>query len=1045
MLLKQVFLQSSLLKRRWVKGLIGISLSFFILAGGGIFYLSRGPLEISPSFVTFFKKQIGFSIQFKKLELVYESWRHPVALSMEDILLGEEKDLYQLEVKKARITFKMMALLKRKILPTSITLLSPLIRVKKNFEEASNLEAKILEEEKTLLEMISLYFLHPLHEGAFKKLRDVTIEGGTIFMGDHTDDLSLSRMNAFLSRDREEIRGNVSFHLEKGQTILPCSHQISYNLQQRFLNLKTEVDKLILSDWIAIPGFSFKAPLKGLIHLSLPLTAPEKIEGQVNLSFQKGELEIENKASFLRKPLLLEEGHFKIVKKGSQIILEKGLFKVGDPVLSLKGSLQVSEETLRLLLTHHPLKETLPLCLEGTLENVKFQNLSSLWPEGLAPLVRSWVLKNIAVGDVPFASLSLRGDLGASLDSLSVHQLGGQISLQGATLDYITHMPLIKDIEGLASFNKETFNIKISKGSYKNLKITEGMVSLQGLHEKDQKAHIQLTLQGPLKETIELIDHKPLFFIQKLGAQLEDVKGQVQGLLTFQFPLETTLAPSQIVATSEATTSQAGCVLVLDGTKYTLKGGDLKLLLNGGKLVLKGPMEIDGVSTSSEWVQDFIKDHTLFRTEASVMLQDLKKYGFSQEEIQAEGKVPLQVTYTGSPTITPCLEISGSLKDARIRAPSLNWTKPVGEPQTFSATLKMTPEKALSQVRARLQGLKTKVEMKAVKDKEGRWGSFSLSPFQLGRHDFHLTFGGKGKKVLSIKGNSLDLEPFWSKDFYDSEKSFFDPYPSVEAHVSLEKVHFSEKDQIYRVIGSSTWNRKMWRSFNFKGFFKSLSQKEDRSVMIDLKPTEKGEKLVLKSKDAGSLLQLLGITDDVRKGDFLLEGERLFPASSTSRKNYEMKGHLFVKDFYVLNVGLMAQLLSLALLTSMLDLVSGKGIYFIDAWGDFSQKNHLLTLEKLKASGVSLGFTCEGMINQKSKEIHLRGLLIPAHFLNQAISQIPLLGPLLSGGQGCILGTSYSITGTTEKPQINVNPLTTFTPGFICGLFKSGEKPTVAE
>lgn len=1043
-----MLLKKPSLKRRWIKVSLAFIGAILFLVAGALWHLSRGPIEIPPSMVSLFQNQIGTTLHFKKLELVFESWHRPLALSINQFSLGGPEDAYKLEAQQARVTFKLMALLKRRILPTSITLTSPVVRIRKPalLEESSpplSPQEEILEEEKTILEVVHTSFLTPLHSGSLRKLRQLSIYNGTVFIGDHQGDLSLSGVKAFLSRDKEEIRGTLQFTLEKDQHTLSLSHTLSYHLETRHLHLKTNVGKFILTDWVSLPGVDLQAPLSGHLDVSIPLKSPAGIQGSLEMAMGAGIIDLKE---MLPHPLDVEQGILKVCKSGETLLLEEISLKRKNQPIKLEGSVALPQSAFLEIMTKGGAGKTLPAQVRATIGDLNFKELPQLWPETLAPLVRSWFLKNIAQGEVPEARVILKGELGVSPLSFTSHQVEGQLQMKNATLDYITGMPLIEKIEGVAFFDREKFDIKVSKGAYKSLNISEGKVLITGLSQKDQFAAIDLQLKGPVKEALELLDHKPLQYLQKMGMGLEKGEGMADVLLKFKFPVETTLTPAQIKATAEATLTQVGGDLVLENTKHPFKAEEIKLTFSEGLFNLKGGAQIDGYKGNVEWFQDFQKESTLLKASGLLSLQGIKAYGMELGEA-VSGPLPLSVVYTKSSQAGPKLDLTAPLEKVKISIPLLAWVKPLGKEATLTVKMALTPQNKPEKVEIGLEGPKESVQLSAQLAKEGsQLETLSIPKFILGDHNFQASLSGKDTKVVSIIGKSLNLEPLW-KGWNESseEESILDAYPALSAKIQLEKVFFSAKEKAYEVRGNLEWKNKRWHSAAINAQLNPPSQKKPLPLLIDLIPDGKGEKLIIKTQDSGRFFRLLGITEDVRKGKFSLEAYRLLPPSSSSRKNHEMKGHIRIEEFYVLNVGLLAQLLSLALITSILDLVTGNGVYFNEAAGEFSQKNNLLTLENFKASGVSLGITCEGMINQKSKALNLRGILIPAHLLNSAISKIPLLGPLLSGGQGCLFGTAYTIKGTTGVPDISVNPLTTFTPGLVCRIFQDSEKPTVAE
>ena len=64
---------------------------------------------------------------------------------------------------------------------------------------------------------------------------------------------------------------------------------------------------------------------------------------------------------------------------------------------------------------------------------------------------------------------------------------------------------------------------------------------------------------------------------------------------------------------------------------------------------------------------------------------------------------------------------------------------------------------------------------------------------------------------------------------------------------------------------------------------------------------------------------------------------------------------------------------------------------------------------------------------------------MPAYGLNNAFAQVPLFGPLLSGGQyEGLFAVNFRISGPATAPVLTVNPLSAVAPGFLRKLFGAG-------
>jgi hypothetical protein len=62
--------------------------------------------------------------------------------------------------------------------------------------------------------------------------------------------------------------------------------------------------------------------------------------------------------------------------------------------------------------------------------------------------------------------------------------------------------------------------------------------------------------------------------------------------------------------------------------------------------------------------------------------------------------------------------------------------------------------------------------------------------------------------------------------------------------------------------------------------------------------------------------------------------------------------------------------------------------------------------------------------------------LVPAYSVNRILGKIPLLGPILTGGEGeGLLAVTYQMAGELDDPEVSVNPLSVLAPGFLRTLF----------
>jgi hypothetical protein len=78
----------------------------------------------------------------------------------------------------------------------------------------------------------------------------------------------------------------------------------------------------------------------------------------------------------------------------------------------------------------------------------------------------------------------------------------------------------------------------------------------------------------------------------------------------------------------------------------------------------------------------------------------------------------------------------------------------------------------------------------------------------------------------------------------------------------------------------------------------------------------------------------------------------------------------------------------------------------------------------------------QGYIDIGKDKLDLNGVYVPFYQFNHAIGGIPLLGPVLTGGENeGVFGVNYRVSGSASQPTLTVNPLSPFAPGFLRKMF----------
>jgi len=101
-----------------------------------------------------------------------------------------------------------------------------------------------------------------------------------------------------------------------------------------------------------------------------------------------------------------------------------------------------------------------------------------------------------------------------------------------------------------------------------------------------------------------------------------------------------------------------------------------------------------------------------------------------------------------------------------------------------------------------------------------------------------------------------------------------------------------------------------------------------------------------------------------------------------------------------------------------------------------------LHIKNGRTSGQSIGLTAQGFVDLGNDTAKLGGIVVPAFALNNLLSNVPLLGPLLTGGKdGGVFAISYQLFGPLDDLKTDVNMMSAMTPGALRDLFTAQPDP----
>jgi len=179
------------------------------------------------------------------------------------------------------------------------------------------------------------------------------------------------------------------------------------------------------------------------------------------------------------------------------------------------------------------------------------------------------------------------------------------------------------------------------------------------------------------------------------------------------------------------------------------------------------------------------------------------------------------------------------------------------------------------------------------------------------------------------------------------------------------------------------------------------------------------------------LVRVLGLSDNVTGGEIEITGRA---EDKGARRLFV--GKVDGRNYRIINAPLFAKLLSVASFSGIGGLLSGEGIPFTHLTGDFSIADGKLEFKDARAYGGAIGVNASGSYNTVLNQLEISGTLVPAYSINSVLGNVPVLGPLLLGGEGQgIFAANFKIAGSATDGTITVNPLSALAPGALRKLF----------
>ncbi len=777
-----------------------------------------------------------------------------------------------------------------------------------------------------------------------------------------------------------------------------------------------------------------KMDLSSLGHI-LPILKDVKFPTQISV---KGELDIAKNISFV--PDMVQKIQFNIHS------LEKGTLNLPDPLtniypiksLNINGAIGQGLKNIKIASsdifldygTHATLDVVttglseflsagdlsyLRTTLKSTVSNVPTEKIPSVWPKGVGTSSHEWVAESLSKGVIETADfrLDFKGD--------ELVDLYGDILAKGVTVDYLSPMPKVDDVNARIYLYPDKVHILTETGKVGDLKLLKGDILLTDVDIDPSWAKIKLNIEGPVAQALKLLDSPPLEFPKDFGIVSEKASGTAQIETDLFFRLDTDIEPKDVQVLAQATLKNAGLVLLDEKLKFS--NGNMNISVKDNILDLQGKAELFKIPIYLKWQEHFFPTNSVssyYDISANISSQNLSQI-YPNTTKWMDGDLSIHLTATQQQTTH---KFSGQLlvdaTDAWLHSFLLNATKekslPISMDLRFLNVSSDSGEIQMDILGKGDKNLTKNVFMKANVSWDKEF-VINIENVKMAQNDFSALLKKSDKALaVQLKGKSLDLSDFSKMPtILQQSKSDSDVIFDMMADIHLDKVILNPKKPIQNFVVSAKRQSNLWQEFHAQADLK------DPFILI----YDTNQKQFQGSyADFGVLMDYLGLSDRFDGGMMSLRADQ--------KDDGNLSANLSISKIQFKDPGFLIQALTIL---GIVDAFMGKDIIFDKMEVPFVIKpNFDIEIAEAYAAGTSLGITFTGDI--RNSLLNLSGAVIPAYGINSLPGKIPLIGYLFRNSTGGgLINVPYSVTGDLSNPKTSFHPLGTITPGALGRLF----------
>lgn len=673
---------------------------------------------------------------------------------------------------------------------------------------------------------------------------------------------------------------------------------------------------------------------------------------------------------------------------------------------------------------------------------IPVDRMGDYWPLGFAAGGREWALANLSKGEIDVAAEFALSAPGDDMTELKVDRLVGLIDYRGMKVRYMPHMPELEGVSGKARYEGGTLHFDVASGTAVGLKTAGATIDLTGLDgPSPQHAAIRMPITGSAQDVIRFLARPKLGLSKEMLYDYRRLGGEVAVDLSIGFPLLNALTVADLDLKAEASLTHFSLQDAIGDAD--LSDATARVKYGSSELSVSGTGKLEGNVVEIGWRE-------LFGTKAAFRRRyDLKgtlstavvaKAGFPSPEPYLSGPVGTTLSYQVATNGTS--EVIGrfDIKAAKAEIVPLDWTKQPGTEGQVQMTMKLAAGGKLTTLDfdARANGLSGKGQVRFTGDNALQ--QITVNQIKIGQTEV----AGDWKRVpggveVTLRGPILELPRVHTMIKARDDLAAKDSAGAAAQGRSSTRFTL-QIQQLLTKRGTLGYVNGTLALAGERIATADLSIGAGKGSTFRVTPQGQGRKLFFYVANFGQLLTDAGWLDGLVDGYLHIEG-----LYNDAIAGSPLDGFLKLGPFRLQRIT--AARPNIGTLNTAIDGLNRAGNalqQFDNLEAKILKTGDRIHVKNGRTSGQSIGLTTQGFVDLGNDTAKLAGIVVPAFQLNNLLSNVPLLGPLLTGGKdGGLFAVAYQLSGPLDDLKTDVNYMSAMTPGALRELFIS--QPDVAQ